>query len=149
MAGVSKLVTADLSSRATALIFAIGLVVWPMQEHGAAAESAKRSPLSEEVFVETRDGDALYARICAGCHLSRGEGAVGAGRYPALAGNARLESAPYAIGVVLDGRGAMPPFRSLLDDAQIAGVLNFVRGPAFGNNARSPIEEADVRRIRR
>lgn len=104
---------------------------------------------AEAPFIDQKGGAAIYAQICAACHLLNGEGAVGAGRYPALAGNSKLEFASYPIAVVLDGRGAMPPFRNLLDDAQIAAVLNYVRSPALRNAYAGDIVEAEVHRARR
>ncbi len=126
----------------------VGALAFSLPHRVALAASRAPSPLVEETFAGTREGGALYARICAGCHLSNGEGAVGAGRYPALVGDKKLEFAPYPIDVVLEGRGAMPPFKDLLDDAQIAAVLNYVRGPTLRNNYTTTIGEADVRRAR-
>lgn len=104
--------------------------------------------LPEASFETMRRGDEIYAVVCAGCHLPHGEGAIGAGRYPSLAGSTKLEHGAYAIDIVLSGKGAMPPFKELLDDAQIAAVLNYARGAAFGNAFSPIIMEVDVRRAR-
>ena len=56
----------------------------------AAARADEGAFGSEERFV-ARDGAALYRGICQGCHMPDGRGAVGAGRYPPLAGNDRLD----------------------------------------------------------
>jgi mono/diheme cytochrome c family protein len=118
-----------------------------------APRAASRNPLfilvPEASFEMVRDGHDLYALICAGCHQPRGEGAIGAGRYPALAGSAKLEHAAYAIDIVLAGKGAMLPFGDLLDDEQIAAVLNYARGAALGNTFSAIVEAAEVRRARR
>lgn len=88
-------------------------------------------------------GEAIYSHICQGCHMPQGQGAVGAGHYPQLAGNPRLASWQYLAVTVLNGRNGMPPFglppdqvweiRTVhLSDAQVADVVNYVRSH-FGN----------------
>lgn len=77
-------------------------------------------------------GAAVYAGACAGCHMAGGQGASGAGAYPALAGDPRLASSAYAVTRVLQGRGAMPPFGNSLSDEQVAGVVGYIRA-SFGN----------------
>jgi mono/diheme cytochrome c family protein len=95
-----------------------------------------------------RDGAALYAAICAGCHMPNGRGAVGAGMYPALAGNTKLEAAAYPVQVVVNGLRGMPGFATQLDDAQIAAVVNWVRSN-LGNDYRAdPARPEDVRAAR-
>lgn len=82
--------------------------------------------------IEQRGGQEIYAAVCAGCHMAEGEGAVGAGTYPALAGNETLTGADYPIHVVLNGLKDMPSFARELDDTQIAEVVTYVR-TSFGN----------------
>jgi mono/diheme cytochrome c family protein len=94
-----------------------------------------------------QNGEDLYKGICQGCHMPDAQGALGAGAYPALANNARLKSALYPVGIVLNGQRAMPPFGADLSDAQIASVLNYVRGH-FGNHYKDPISAADVKAVR-
>ena len=77
-------------------------------------------------------GEALYRSICQGCHMADGRGAAGAGVYPALAANVRLTNAVYPLAVVLNGRRNMPAFAAVLDDAQVAAVVTYVRSH-FGN----------------
>ncbi|ROU03457.1 c-type cytochrome [Histidinibacterium lentulum] len=78
-------------------------------------------------------GEAVYNAVCAGCHMPDGEGAVGAGEYPALADNPLLEAPAYPVNVVVHGQAGMPPFGSLLDDQQIADLVNYIRSH-FGND---------------
>ena len=97
-------------------------------------------------FTET-GGAAVYGAVCAGCHMPDGHGAVGAGRYPALANDQRLAAAAYPIARVLRGRGAMPPFARTLSDDQVAAVVGFIR-THFGNSypdAPTPAEVAAAR----
>jgi mono/diheme cytochrome c family protein len=97
-------------------------------------------------FIE-KTGEALYANICQACHMEDGKGAVGAGFYPALANNLKLEARSYPVYVVLHGFKAMPPLEKLLSDGQVAAVVNYVRthfGNAFKDSVR--IQEVSVAR---
>ena len=93
------------------------------------------------------DGEHVYRTICQACHMPDGQGAQGAGTYPALAKNARLASSLYPVQMVLDGRNAMPPFRQMLDDAKVAAVVNFVR-TSFGNSYADRVSPEDVKKLR-
>jgi mono/diheme cytochrome c family protein len=83
--------------------------------------------------IPHQGGEAVYNSVCAGCHMPQGEGAEGAGAYPALADNELLDAPSYPITLVIYGQGAMPPFGNLLDDQQIADVVNHIRSH-FGND---------------
>lgn len=95
-----------------------------------------------------RDGGQLYAAICAGCHMPNGRGAIGAGMYPPLAGNAKLEAAAYPIHVVVNGLRGMPGFATQLDDEQIAAVVNWVRTNLGNSYGADPARAEDVRAAR-
>ncbi len=95
----------------------------------AFADAATRNNIDG---VSATTGEALYQHVCQGCHMPGGVGAVGAGRYPALANNKRLAAFGYPVAMVLRGNGGMPWFNGTLDDAQIAAVVNYVR-THFGN----------------
>ncbi len=79
--------------------------------------------------------------------MARGQGAKGAGAYPALAKDANLAAAGYPVLIVLEGRHAMPGFAATLDDAQIAAVVNYVRAN-FGNGYEDAVSAADVAAVR-
>jgi mono/diheme cytochrome c family protein len=101
----------------------------------------------------TADGKTIFEHICQGCHMPDAKGAIGAGNYPALAGDPRLVSAPYMAAVVVHGRRDMPSFiqtgeagpleDAKLSDAQIADVVNYVR-THFGNHYTDRITAQDV-----
>ena len=97
---------------------------------------------------QQREGASLFAAICAGCHMPQGQGAQGAGAYPALAGNTRLASGAYVATMVLNGRRAMPAFAGQLDDAQVAAVVGYVRRE-LGRNDTDPLQPADVAALRK
>ena len=105
-------------------------------------------------MLGTSSGEAVYAQICQGCHMAEGRGAVGAGFYPALAGNPTLASANYVAALILNGRRNMPSFEhhatnefffppTWLTDTQIANVVNYVRSH-FGNHYPDAISASDV-----
>ncbi len=93
-------------------------------------------------------GEGVYADLCQGCHMPGGVGAVGAGAYPALARNPNLADAGYPLTMVVNGRGAMPPFGDLLSDQQVAAVVNYVRSH-FGNAFPGEATPAEAQAVRR
>jgi mono/diheme cytochrome c family protein len=109
---------------------------------------------SDPVPLEAMDGRQIYEGICQGCHMADGEGAVGAGHYPALAKDPTLASRQYMALTILRGRRNMPAFGEkhavgfggpavMLSDAQIAAVINYVR-TNFGNHYTDSITAAEV-----
>ena len=95
-------------------------------------------------LTTAEDGETLYRRHCATCHQSDGAGFA---MVPALAGNAvALGNRGVAIELVLLGRGGMPGFADILDDAELAVVLTHVRS-SWGNHG-SPVTSSAVAGIR-
>jgi|GEM_PF-4566216 len=78
--------------------------------------------------ITQTSGEDIYGALCEGCHMPDAKGAVGAGRYPALAGNENLAVGDYPVSVVVNGLRGMPPFRQVLDDAQIVAVVEYLQG---------------------
>ena len=93
-------------------------------------------------------GEAIYRSLCQGCHMPQGEGAKGAGTYPSLALNKKLEAGGYAVYLVVNGQRGMPPFGEMMSDGQVADVVNYVR-THFGNNFTDAVTAADVKQVRR
>jgi mono/diheme cytochrome c family protein len=93
--------------------------------------------------IKAESGAGVYQHVCQGCHMPGGTGAIGAGAFPRLAGDPRLEQAGYPIARVLNGHGGMPWFSSMLSDAQIADVVNFVR-THLGNDYKDAVTAQDV-----
>jgi mono/diheme cytochrome c family protein len=92
-------------------------------------------------------GEQLYTHICQACHMPGGQGAVGAGAYPALAHNAKLAAGAYPVVMVLHGRGAMPAIGEHLTDAQVAAVVTYVR-THLGNRYTDAITTDQVKALR-
>jgi mono/diheme cytochrome c family protein len=107
-------------------------------------------------------GRTLYEHHCAECHGKDGRGANdthGGIAYPPLAGNRALtmDQPVNAIRIVLNGGFppatggnprpyGMPPFSPVLDDADVAAVVTYVRA-SWGNGARA-VTAPDVNRYR-
>jgi mono/diheme cytochrome c family protein len=129
--------------RSITVVSLLALSVGVMQAHAQSADGTFANPRH---FV-IRDGGVLYRSICQGCHMPDGRGAVGAGRYPALAANEKLENAGYPVFIVLHGQKGMPGFGYYLDDAQVAAVVNYVR-THFGNAYADTVAPDDVKAVR-
>jgi mono/diheme cytochrome c family protein len=120
---------------------ALGLLFSPGAfAQGAGAGGGARG------FTE-QGGEAIYKNVCQGCHMPDAKGAVGAGMYPALAKNPKLEVAGYPVSVVVNGQKAMPAFGNMFSDQQVADVVNYVR-THFGNNYKDKVTPADVKAAR-
>jgi mono/diheme cytochrome c family protein len=98
-------------------------------------------------------GAKLYGEHCAQCHGDKGEGVPGA--YPPLAANraVNLPVAANLVQVVLNGGFppatagnprpfGMPPFATVLSDADVAAVISHIR-TSWGNHA-APVSEFSV-----
>ena len=94
---------------------------------GAATAAAETPFLSKGWTFDEPDGASLYADVCAACHQADGEGATGAGSYPALKGDERLASTDYLIDVLLGGQHAMPALGRAMSDAQLADLVNYLK----------------------
>lgn len=103
----------------------------------------------------TRVQDAtLYLDHCGACHQAGGRGMPGV--FPPLAGNGAVVAPDPAdvLKVVLGGIPAqgryvpMPGFASVLDDAQVAAIANYVR-TSWGNAAPPNATPAMVARLRK
>ncbi|MES1949991.1 aa3-type cytochrome c oxidase subunit II CoxB [Salinisphaera sp. S4-8] len=88
-------------------------------------------------------GKQVYGNLCAACHQPDGSGMSAAG-FPAMKGSAVATGDVDAhIGQVLNGKGAMPPYKGSLDDTQIAAVVTYERN-AFGNDTGDVVQPSQV-----
>jgi mono/diheme cytochrome c family protein len=113
----------------------------------AVRDSSKATFSPGFTFAEP-GGEELYANVCQACHMPDGKGAIGAGAYPSLAGDKKLEAAGYPLAIVVNGQRGMPPVGELMNDDQVAAVVNYVR-THFGNNYQDAVTAADVKAVRR
>ena len=122
--------------------------------YGAAVLADSASVVSAGA-IGGRTGEEIFSKSCQGCHMPGGVGAVGAGRYPKLAGDPALVSWQYVALTVVGGRKAMPAFGTPvgnppfdfvavhLSDEQIAAVVNYVRS-SFGNKYKDTVSAEQV-----
>jgi len=127
---------------------------------GAARGQSSDNAGHTDTRLAAADGEAVFRGICQGCHMPDAKGARGAGTYPALTGNPRLASPQYMAAVILHGRRDMPSFKpppegeerflrgAGLSDAQIAGVINYIRRH-FGNQYPDSISADDIAAMHR
>jgi mono/diheme cytochrome c family protein len=125
----------------TGRIFGSALAATLLLSSGANAQFGRPSPLPQQ------GGEAIYKGVCQDCHMPDARGAVGAGMYPALARDPKLEIAGYPVAVVIHGQKAMPAFGDAFSDQQIADVVNYVR-THFGNAYKDDVTPADVKGAR-
>jgi mono/diheme cytochrome c family protein len=136
-----------LSALPLALLSALG--------SGVRADSAGFTPFAASAPL---NGEQIYTQICQGCHMPEGQGAAGAGFYPKLAANPKFISWEFVALTVLNGRKGMPPFglppaadarahASQLSDAQVAEVVNYVRGH-FDNRYQPTVTAPQVAALR-
>jgi mono/diheme cytochrome c family protein len=92
-----------------------------------ATNSSSESTLSAGFKFAGKSGAELYASVCQGCHMPDGKGATGAGAYPSIAGNETLKASGYMLDIVVNGKRAMPPLGDMMNDDQVAAVVNYVR----------------------
>ena len=119
-------------------------------------QSSGPAPLAPDTPA-MRAGAAIYADQCSACHAPHGEGVRNL--IPALAGAPALQNddATDLIRVVLQGgqatatdlrqtSPAMPSYGRMLNDAQLAAIVSYVRN-SFGN-AAPEVTARDVRVLR-
>ena len=141
-------------SQDDALAMATFLQTLPSLHPVPAPDPVPAVPVTERFAAR---GARVYGENCAQCHGERGEGVPDA--YPPLAGNraVMLPVTANLVQVVLGGgfppatEGnprpyGMPPYVTLLNDADVAAVLTHIR-TQWGNHA-SPVSEFDVARQR-
>jgi mono/diheme cytochrome c family protein len=112
-----------------------------------AAESVDPPVSANYLHFDEDSGAKLYAGVCQACHMDQGQGASGAGAFPALKANPRLAAAAYPIYNILHGKGGMPPVGVMMTDAQVADVVNYLRSH-FDNHYSDMVSPEDVKRLR-
>ena len=130
---------AQVAGEATSAMAAAPITTRPGDADGAFVTGNK--------FSEP-DGEKLYRRVCAGCHMPDARGvATGAGFYPALAGNRNLAASGYPVYILLKGKNGMPALGGMMTDQQVADVVNYVR-TNFGNHYKDMVKPDQVKAVR-
>lgn len=82
-------------------------------------------------------GEKIYTANCVACHQANGKGVPGA--FPALEGS-KVVNGPKAdqIDILLNGKNAMPAFKGVLSEIDIAAVITYTRN-SWGNKPQENI----------
>ncbi|MET0674936.1 MAG: cytochrome c [Bradyrhizobium sp.] len=136
---------------ALVVIGALQLLAPPASDaqSGGSQNAAASSPVvfSSGFRFAERGGESLYRNVCSACHMIDGKGASGAGTYPSLVGNGKLQAAGYPLHVVTNGLHGMPPLGAFMSDEQVAAVVNYVR-THFGNDYQDAVTADDAKAAR-
>jgi mono/diheme cytochrome c family protein len=150
MKNFSQLLASPRSLLCTAAMLSVGAVqLLPLPSSDAQSNpGAPAAPVFSPGFrFAERDGESLYRNVCSACHMIDGKGATGAGTYPSLAGNGKLEAASYPVHVVINGLHGMPPLGAFMSDEQVVSVVNYVR-THFGNDYQDAVTVDDAKAAR-
>ena len=147
---MAEVVTGSLQHLSADDLLAMATYLKALSRH-----EVKNPPAPAAVMAQ---GGQLYKQHCVDCHGEDGEGAPPA--YPPLAGNraVTMDSPANLVHIVLEGGFApstpanprpygMPPFATVLSDAELASVLSYVRG-SWGNGG-AEVSPLDVARLRK
>jgi mono/diheme cytochrome c family protein len=146
-----KLSAAAVAWLGAGVVFFLGFAAVALIGTPARAYTAG---IMDAATLGTTDGREIFEQVCQGCHMQNGQGAVGAGHYPALAKDRTLASRQYMALTILAGRRNMPAFGvrhaigfggppATLSEDQIAAVINYVR-THFGNRYTDSMTAAEV-----
>ncbi len=125
----------------------LGSLKWPGKAGSVMAVMKPLSAAEQELFEK---GKTQFATLCAACHQPNGQGLPGLA--PSLVYSRWVLGDPRILSrIVLNGKTQqnliMPPWKAMLDDTAIAGVLTFVRR-SWGHDA-DPVSLATVVAARR
>jgi cytochrome c oxidase subunit 2 len=110
---------------------------WVGEKKKAMAASADDPNKTWTATELAARGEKVYAANCVACHQANGAGVPGA--FPALAGSQVVNGAQEGqIGILLNGKNAMPAWKSTLSDTEIAAVITYTRN-SWGNKAEDNI----------
>lgn len=124
---------------------------------GSYADSSKTS-ITGNKAIPVIEGKKLYLNTCSSCHGANANGMAGA--FPPLNGSPIVAGKKdNVIKIVLGGlegpltvkgrhyNGMMPAFGNSFNDAQIAGIINYLR--TLPKNNAGKISASDVQKIRK
>ncbi|ETX27076.1 c-type cytochrome [Roseivivax isoporae] len=113
----------------TAFVLSAGMAYAQDDQSDDREDAATGLPLAtfSDTSITGTEGKEIYDNVCAGCHMPEGEGAFGAGMYPALADNPQLEFASYPIYIIVNGQKGMPALGPIMSDDQIVEVVEYLQ----------------------
>ncbi|MDB5854962.1 MAG: coxB [Herminiimonas sp.] len=88
-------------------------------------------------------GEKVYAANCVACHQATGKGIPGS--FPALDGSAVVNGPKAAqIAIVLNGKNAMPAWKPVLSDTDIAAAITYTRNNWSNKASENIVQPAEV-----
>jgi cytochrome c oxidase subunit 2 len=110
------------------------------KEMAALADDPNKTWTVDE--MKTR-GEKVYAANCVACHQANGKGVPGA--FPALDGSP-VVNGPKAgqVSILLNGKNAMPAWKSVLSDTDIASVITYTRNTWSNTASENIVQPAEV-----
>jgi cytochrome c oxidase subunit 2 len=110
------------------------------KEMAALADDPSKTWTVDE--MKTR-GEKIYAANCVACHQANGKGVPGA--FPALDGSP-VVNGPRGpqINILLNGKNAMPAWKSVLSDTDIAAVITYTRNSWSNKPSENIVQPAEV-----
>ena len=88
-------------------------------------------------------GEKVYGANCVACHQATGKGVPGA--FPALDGDPVVNGPRAAqINILLNGKNAMPAWKAVLSDTEIAAVITYTRNNWSNHAAENIVQPAEV-----
>ena len=117
-----------------------------VDEKKQALAAAKDDPNKTWELAELKErGAKVYAANCQACHQANGQGIKGT--FPGLDGSAVVMNKELQIAIMLNGKGAMPPWKAL-SDVELAAVATFVKNN-WGNAAGTAVQPAEFAAARK
>jgi cytochrome c oxidase subunit 2 len=111
------------------------------QQMAAAADDPTKQWTAAELIAR---GEKVYQANCQACHQANGLGVQGA--FPALVGSKVVASTGDQITMLLNGKNAMPSWKSL-SDVELAAVATYTKN-AWGNKA-GEVQPAEFKSARK
>ena len=88
-------------------------------------------------------GVKVYGANCVACHQATGKGVPGA--FPALDGDPIVNGPRAAqINILLNGKNAMPAWKGVLSDTEIAAVITYTRNSWSNKAAENIVQPSEV-----
>ncbi len=117
-----------------------------VNEKKQALAAAQDDPKKTWELAELKErGAKVYAANCQACHQANGQGVKGA--FPALDGSAVAMNKEQQIAILLNGKGAMPAWKTL-SDVELAAVATYVKNN-WGNSSGSAVQPAEFAAARK
>jgi cytochrome c oxidase subunit 2 len=115
-------------------------------EKKLALAVTKDDPKKTWELAELKErGAKIYAANCQACHQANGQGVKGA--FPTLEGSPVVMNKELQVAILLNGKGAMPPWKQL-SDIELAAVATYVKN-SWGNSAGTAVQPAEFAAARK